>query len=236
MEPLPGWFERRRRNLPPAEDVLARLPRGAAVKRAEEPAAAGTRRDPDSSGPGDPRVRRRDRARGARHPARAPRGRLRVGDLRRSRGPPARSDDARLSRAHRRQPSRQSAPASFLARVEGVAHGVCAPRPDGAHLSQHHAAGILRRPAPFAEQRMFPRAAGAARLRRTLRSRARRFRVQPPGSRGARVHEDRPCCRWCRISRISTGTPIARSPICSTTPGPTSCSSAVWCRTRRSKT
>ena len=42
MEPLPGWFERRRRNLPPARDVLTRLPRGAAVKRAEEPAAAGT--------------------------------------------------------------------------------------------------------------------------------------------------------------------------------------------------
>ena len=42
MEPVPGWFERRRRNLPPARDVLARLPRGAAVKRTEEPAAAGT--------------------------------------------------------------------------------------------------------------------------------------------------------------------------------------------------
>jgi glycosyltransferase involved in cell wall biosynthesis len=30
LEPLPRWVERRRRNLPAAEDVLARLPRGAA--------------------------------------------------------------------------------------------------------------------------------------------------------------------------------------------------------------
>jgi hypothetical protein len=40
MEPLSGWFERRRRNLPPARDVLSRLPRGA-VTRTAEPAAAG---------------------------------------------------------------------------------------------------------------------------------------------------------------------------------------------------
>ena len=43
MEPLPGWLERRRRNLPPARNVLARLPRGAAVKPAAEAAAAGMR-------------------------------------------------------------------------------------------------------------------------------------------------------------------------------------------------
>jgi glycosyltransferase involved in cell wall biosynthesis len=42
MEPLPGWFERRRRNLPAARDVLARLPRGASLDRAAEPALAGT--------------------------------------------------------------------------------------------------------------------------------------------------------------------------------------------------
>ena len=28
MDPLPGWLERRRQNLPPAEEVLARLPKG----------------------------------------------------------------------------------------------------------------------------------------------------------------------------------------------------------------
>ena len=31
MEPLPGWLARRKRDLPPARDVLARLPAGAAV-------------------------------------------------------------------------------------------------------------------------------------------------------------------------------------------------------------
>jgi len=39
MEPLPPWIERRRRNLPPARDVVARLPRGASL----EPAEAGLR-------------------------------------------------------------------------------------------------------------------------------------------------------------------------------------------------
>ena len=160
IEAAARWFERRRRNLPPAQEVLARLPRGAAVTRAEEPGGGGDcARDSDSSGPRDARVRRRDRPRGARHPARPSRGRIRVGDLRRGGRPPARIDDARLPRAHRRQPSRQSAAAPLLARVEGVAHGVCAARSDGAHLSQHHAAGVLRRPASFAEQRMFPRTA-----------------------------------------------------------------------------
>ena len=43
MEPLPPWIARRRRNLPPAQDVMARLPKGASVTRGEEPAAAGLR-------------------------------------------------------------------------------------------------------------------------------------------------------------------------------------------------
>jgi len=29
LEPLPGWLERQRRNQPPAQEVVARLPRGA---------------------------------------------------------------------------------------------------------------------------------------------------------------------------------------------------------------
>jgi len=33
MEPLPGWFARRRRTAPPAEDVVGRLPAGPAVTR-----------------------------------------------------------------------------------------------------------------------------------------------------------------------------------------------------------
>ncbi|MBM3820755.1 MAG: glycosyltransferase family 4 protein [Acidimicrobiia bacterium] len=41
MEPLPGWLERRRRTLPPAEDVVAAIPAGPAVvrrRRTEVPA------------------------------------------------------------------------------------------------------------------------------------------------------------------------------------------------------
>jgi glycosyltransferase involved in cell wall biosynthesis len=34
VDPLPGWFERRRQDLPPAEEVLAKLPTGAAARRA----------------------------------------------------------------------------------------------------------------------------------------------------------------------------------------------------------
>src|SRR5262249_12471854 len=36
IEPLPGWFERRRVNCPPAEEVLAGLPKGPAVRRDRE--------------------------------------------------------------------------------------------------------------------------------------------------------------------------------------------------------
>jgi hypothetical protein len=35
VEPMPGWFARRRRNIPPAIDVLSRLPAGAAAPDAE---------------------------------------------------------------------------------------------------------------------------------------------------------------------------------------------------------
>jgi hypothetical protein len=40
-DPLPGWFDRRRQDLPPAEAVLAQLPTGPAVASYE---AAGRRR------------------------------------------------------------------------------------------------------------------------------------------------------------------------------------------------
>jgi len=33
IDPLPGFLARRRRDLPPAQDVLARIPRGAALER-----------------------------------------------------------------------------------------------------------------------------------------------------------------------------------------------------------
>jgi glycosyltransferase involved in cell wall biosynthesis len=45
MDPLPGWLDRRRQDLPPAKDVLARLPAGAALgERHTSP-----RREPDES-------------------------------------------------------------------------------------------------------------------------------------------------------------------------------------------
>ena len=40
-DPLPGWFDRRRQDLPPADAVLAQLPTGPAVASYE---AAGRRR------------------------------------------------------------------------------------------------------------------------------------------------------------------------------------------------
>jgi glycosyltransferase involved in cell wall biosynthesis len=43
LEPLPRWFVQRRRNLAPAEEVMAKLPRGPALTPVEEPAAAGSR-------------------------------------------------------------------------------------------------------------------------------------------------------------------------------------------------
>jgi glycosyltransferase involved in cell wall biosynthesis len=46
MERLPPWIERRRRNLPPAQDVVAGLPKGASrtsIDEEEEPATAGLR-------------------------------------------------------------------------------------------------------------------------------------------------------------------------------------------------
>ena len=43
MEPLPAWIARQRRNLPPAQHVMAGLPKGASMTRGEEPAAAGLR-------------------------------------------------------------------------------------------------------------------------------------------------------------------------------------------------
>ena len=75
---------------------------------------------------------------------------------------------------------------------QGVADRVRAAGSDGAHLPQHHAAGVLRRrpPARWRAQ-CFRGRRELARLRRPLRSRARRLRVQPPGSRGARISAHR---------------------------------------------
>ena len=146
---------RRARTCRRPQEVLA----GAAGRAAGQ---AGGARDARPPGARDARLRRRDRPRGARHPARAARRRLRVGDLRRDRRSAARAADARLPRAGRRQPSRQPAAPPFLARIEGVADGLRAARSDGAHLPQHHAAGVFRRRAPHAGAAVLPRPARAA--------------------------------------------------------------------------
>ena len=63
--------------------------------------------------------------------------------------------------------------------------------PHGARLSQHHAAGVLRRRAPRPRQAVLSRPPRAHGLHRALRSRARRLGVQPPGARRARLPADR---------------------------------------------
>ena len=95
--------------------------------------------------------------------------------------------DARLPRAGGLQRSRQPAAPPFLARVEGLAHGVRAARSDGAHLPQHHAARVLRRRPPDARAPVFPRPPRASRLRESLRPRDGRLGVQPPGPDAAGV-------------------------------------------------
>ena len=79
-------------------------------------------------GPGDARLRRRHRPRGARHPARPARRRLRVGDLRRDRGPAPRGSDDRLPRPGRSCPPDGRADSPFLDRLARVAHRVRAAR------------------------------------------------------------------------------------------------------------
>ena len=79
--PLPGFFARRRRDLPPA----AAGRRRAAGRPGGEVDGA-----PRPSDARDARLRRRHRPRGARHPARAARRRLRLRDHRRDRRPAAR--------------------------------------------------------------------------------------------------------------------------------------------------
>ena len=64
------------------------------------------------------------------------------------------------------------------------------------------------------------------RLRRSLRSGARRLGVQPAGSRGARLPADRRAAGRARLLASRRRAEPASSPISSTTTGPTSCSSA----------
>ena len=82
IEPLPGWLERRRRTLPPAQEVVAGLPRGAVIPAAAARDAArpprwrGRRRETSPSGACHAGLRRCHRPRGTRHSAGPSLGRL----------------------------------------------------------------------------------------------------------------------------------------------------------------
>ena len=61
MDPLPGWFERRRQNLPPAAEVLAGLPQGPSLSGQEEaPPRAVAAEQPAAPAPQAPRQNGRD--------------------------------------------------------------------------------------------------------------------------------------------------------------------------------
>ena len=131
--------------------------------------------------------------------------------------------------------ARQPSAPSFLDRIEGVAHRLRPARSDGAHLPQHHAAGILRRRASHARASMLPRPARDSRLRRSLRPRARRLRIQPPGSRVARISTHRRAAGGARPGASRRSGRLVRRAVSSTTTGPTSCLSDASSATRRSK-
>jgi len=88
MEPLPGWLERRRQNLPPAEQVLESLPQGPALDDTRRPVP---RTDPTrhaevvTAGPVRPSSRDERPGSGLRHHSRQRRGH---GRPRRGGGPP----------------------------------------------------------------------------------------------------------------------------------------------------
>jgi glycosyltransferase involved in cell wall biosynthesis len=72
IEPLPGWWARRRKTLPPADEVVSRLPQGAVLKEREAPPV--TTSPPVVVRPASPEVRS-DRFRPDRRPAQPARGR-----------------------------------------------------------------------------------------------------------------------------------------------------------------
>ncbi len=111
--------------------------------------------------------------------------------------------DRRLPRHDRRDRGRRPADPSFLARIARLAHRLRAARADGAHLPQHHAAGVLPRRARSARAAVLHGRRELLRVPIARRSRARRFGVQPPGARGRRASRRRRCCRSCRAFVIS---------------------------------
>ena len=194
LEPLPGWFARRKATIrrrarrcwqasrpgpwrrQPRRRVTARRRR--AAPRVHQVLA--TLGYGDAIGHEVLGIQRALRAR-----------RLRVGHLRRDRRSAARGPDARLSGPGRRGDAGRRPDPSLLDRLARLAHRLRAAGPHGARLPQHHAARILHRRAQGSGEALLPRPPRAHRLHRALRSRARRFGVQPAGARGARLPRHR---------------------------------------------
>ena len=156
----------------------------------------------------DARLRRRHRPRGARHPARAARRRLRVGDLRRDRRSAARGSDARLPRAgrrHRRPTTCCIHHFSIGSRASRTAYAL----PGRMALIYHN----ITPPEYFVGvhkdlvKQCFRGRRELTRLHRPLRSRARRLGIQPPGARGARVSAHRRAAGRARLHATSTAPP-----------------------------
>ena len=183
------------------------------------------------------RLRRRDRPRGARHPARAARGRLRLGDLRGDRGPAARGPDVRLSRSGRREPSGQPAAPPFLDRIARVTSRLRAARPDGAHLPQHHAAASTSSACTTAGGAVLegtPRAGRLRRPRATWRSAIRSSTAQELEALGFPRTGVLPVVP--DFSHLDAAARLRTSPARSTTSGRTCCSWAASSRTSGSRT
>ncbi len=134
-----------------------------------------------------------------------------------------------------REPSRQHPDSPFLDRLARVAPGLRAARSNGARLPQHHAAGIFRRHQQGAGAPLLQGPPRAGALQVTLRSCARRLRIQPPGARRARILADRRAAGGARL-RSPARSAILAPPAGSTTTGSTSCSSAASSRTSGSRT
>ena len=149
--------------------------------------------------------------------------RLRVRDLRRDRRLPSRAADRATIASWSTSAIRDNLLLHHFSLGSKASRTAFAlPRSDGAHLPQHHAAGVLRRRAPDARAPVLSRPARAAGVRRSLRSGDGRLGVQPAGSRGARLSADRGAAGRSRLlasrSRRRTGWSRATS----TTTGRTS--------------
>ena len=189
-----------------------------------------------SPGAGDAWIRRCHRPRSARHSARAPRRRICASEIF------VETADRRLEpltrdyrEARGRQPSGQPPASPFFDRIEGLPDGVCTPRSDGAHLPQHHAAGVLRRPPPTLARQCF-------RGRRELQAYVDRCEIALGDSEFNRQDLDALGFPRTAVLPVVPGfphldqRPNPSSPTSSTTSGRTSCLSAASSPTRRSRT